>query len=358
MNPRFREHFIEDIALSSNEETAHPIYASFQASEDPRLHMIRVTYKTAMVLSMLEYMLGKQGFQKGFQSFTENHFHKIGSLRNFQYEFEEVFKENNGCISNTSISEKRFEPIQNPSKSKVCFTPPDLDWFFDQWFLQDMELDYALGNLKTQKKEGGDYLTEVEVKKTDQARMPLEVMLTTEDGKKVHQLILGDQKSKTLFFRTKSPAKKVSLDPDEQLLELKEKEILVTGGCGFIGSEITKQLSSIGANVTIIDNLSSGKEEYIKNFSNVKLIKTDLMNSESIPELVKTFGWTIPHPKISNHSSFSHRISTSADGSVKGKYDGRNLSFISLSKKLSTNSWSTAFKFAKLIFSSITRPST
>merc|ERR1711991_569371 len=57
-----------------------------------RLHMIRVTYKTAMVLSMLEYMLGKQGFQKGFQSFTENHWHKIGSLRNFQSEFEKVFK--------------------------------------------------------------------------------------------------------------------------------------------------------------------------------------------------------------------------------------------------------------------------
>ena len=80
---------------------------------------------------------------------------------------------------------------------------------------------------------------------------------------------------------------------DEQLLELKEKEILVTGGCGFIGSEITKQLSSIGANVTIIDNLSSGKEEYIKNFSNVKLIKTDLMNSESMPELVKEKDYVI-----------------------------------------------------------------
>ncbi|MGA0350826.1 MAG: M1 family aminopeptidase [bacterium] len=221
MNPRFREHFIEDMALSNNEETAHPIYASFQASEDPRLHMIRVTYKTAMVLSMLEYMLGKQGFQKGFQSFTENHFHKIGSLRNFQSEFEEVFKENNGCISNTSISEKGSEPKKNPLHSQGCFPIPELDWFFDQWFLQDVELDYALGNLKTQKKEGGDYLTEVEVKKTDQARMPLEVMLTTEDGKKVHQLILGDQKSETLFFTTKSPAKKVSLDPDEQLLESK-----------------------------------------------------------------------------------------------------------------------------------------
>ncbi|MEC8271603.1 MAG: hypothetical protein VX030_04615, partial [SAR324 cluster bacterium] len=221
MNPRFREHFIEDMALSNNEETAHPIYASFQASEDPRLFMIRVTYKTAMVLSMLEYMLGKQGFQKGFQSFTENHFHKIGSLRSFQSEFEEVFKKINGCISDKSISETRSEPKKNPLHSRVCFPVPELDWFFDQWFLQDVELDYALGNLKTQKKEGGDYLTEVEVKKTDQARMPLEVMLTTEDGEKIHQLILGDQKSETLFFRTKSPAKKVSLDPDEQLLESK-----------------------------------------------------------------------------------------------------------------------------------------
>merc|ERR1711991_1242353 len=200
---------------------AHPIYASFQASEDPRLHMIRVTYKTAMVLSMLEYMLSKQGFQKGFQSFTESHWHKVGSLRNFQSEFEEVFKNNNGCFSDTSISEKKSEPKKNSLHPRVCFTLPELDWFFDQWFLQDIELNYALGNLKTQKKEGGDYLTEVEVNKTDQARMPLEVMLTTEDGKKVHQLILGDQKSETLFFTTKSPAKKVSLDPDEQLLESK-----------------------------------------------------------------------------------------------------------------------------------------
>ena len=40
------------------------------------------------------------------------------------------------------------------------------------------------------------------------------------------------------------------------LSELKNKEILVTGGCGFIGSEITKQLSELGSNVTVFDNLS------------------------------------------------------------------------------------------------------
>ena len=80
---------------------------------------------------------------------------------------------------------------------------------------------------------------------------------------------------------------------DEQLTQLSGKQILVTGGCGFIGSEVTKQLSSNGAHVTIIDNLSSGKEEYIKNFPNVKLIQTDLMDSESLPELVKEKDYVI-----------------------------------------------------------------
>ena len=38
----------------------------------------------------------------------------------------------------------------------------------------------------------------------------------------------------------------------------------------------------------------------------------------SILQFSNTIGFTIPQPKISNHSPFSERISTSADGSVKG----------------------------------------
>ena len=68
---------------------------------------------------------------------------------------------------------------------------------------------------------------------------------------------------------------------------LKNKEILVTGGCGFIGSEIIKQLSQIGANVTIIDNLSSGKEKYIQDISNVKLVSADLLDDHAIESVVK-----------------------------------------------------------------------
>ena len=74
---------------------------------------------------------------------------------------------------------------------------------------------------------------------------------------------------------------------DNELSNLKNKEILVTGGCGFIGSEIVKQLSQIGASVTIIDNLSSGKEKYIQGLSNVKLITADLLDRDVIKSAVK-----------------------------------------------------------------------
>ena len=33
----------------------------------------------------------------------------------------------------------------------------------------------------------------------------------------------------------------------------------------------------------------------------------------------------MPHPKISSHFPFSDNISTSAEGSVNGKYEGLNL---------------------------------
>ncbi len=73
----------------------------------------------------------------------------------------------------------------------------------------------------------------------------------------------------------------------EILKELENKEVLVTGGCGFIGSEVTKQLSNAGSKITIIDNLSSGKEEYVKDIAGVSLIKVDLNDKEKIQELVK-----------------------------------------------------------------------
>lgn len=43
----------------------------------------------------------------------------------------------------------------------------------------------------------------------------------------------------------------------------KDVPILVTGGCGFIGSHLVEELVLCGADVTIIDNLSSGNQDNI-----------------------------------------------------------------------------------------------
>ena len=39
------------------------------------------------------------------------------------------------------------------------------------------------------------------------------------------------------------------------------KTVLVTGGASFIGSHLVDELVGLGADVTVVDNLSSGKIE-------------------------------------------------------------------------------------------------
>ena len=50
--------------------------------------------------------------------------------------------------------------------------------------------------------------------------------------------------------------------------ELKEKcrgkKFFVTGGSGFIGSEVVRQISSFGGSIIVYDNFSSGKKKYLK----------------------------------------------------------------------------------------------
>ena len=41
------------------------------------------------------------------------------------------------------------------------------------------------------------------------------------------------------------------------------KKVIVTGGAGFIGSHIVDKLISLGVEVIVLDNLSSGKKENI-----------------------------------------------------------------------------------------------
>ena len=56
--------------------------------------------------------------------------------------------------------------------------------------------------------------------------------------------------------------------------KLKGKSVLVTGGAGFIGTELVRQLLNAGASVTVVDNFANG---LVENLPNVTL--TDIPKS-------------------------------------------------------------------------------
>ena len=61
---------------------------------------------------------------------------------------------------------------------------------------------------------------------------------------------------------------------------MKYSSILVTGGAGFIGSELTRQLCETGARVTVVDNLVNGKRENLTGLpaDQVQLVVEDIRN--------------------------------------------------------------------------------
>jgi UDP-glucuronate decarboxylase len=60
------------------------------------------------------------------------------------------------------------------------------------------------------------------------------------------------------------------------------KKILITGGNGFIGSNLTKLLLKSGHHVTVIDNFYSSKENYVQ-YPNLSFINHDIVNR--IPDI-------------------------------------------------------------------------
>ena len=71
------------------------------------------------------------------------------------------------------------------------------------------------------------------------------------------------------------------------MLNYNEKRILVTGGAGFIGSEVVSQLIKKNAMVTVIDNFSFGKKQYLPKKNNLKIIEGDITDEKVVSRAVK-----------------------------------------------------------------------
>src|SRR5687768_16483351 len=104
-----------------------------------------------------------------------------------------------------------------------------------------------------------------------------------------------------------------------------DRHVLVTGGASFIGSHLVDKLASLGSNVTVVDNLSSGKKENLsESWKKIKFIKKDLeyIGKDEIENIFKdqetvfhlaavhgARGYIATHPAdVSSNFSIDHHV--------------------------------------------------
>ena len=64
-------------------------------------------------------------------------------------------------------------------------------------------------------------------------------------------------------------------------------KVIVTGGAGFIGSEVVSQLLEKKSLVTVLDNFSSGKRQYLPKSKQLKIIKGDIRDEKITAKAIK-----------------------------------------------------------------------
>ncbi len=70
-------------------------------------------------------------------------------------------------------------------------------------------------------------------------------------------------------------------------MRFKDKKVLVTGGAGFVGSNLTDALVKEGAKVTVLDDLFTGQKENISHIDEIEFINGSVTDYELVDKLVK-----------------------------------------------------------------------
>jgi UDP-glucose 4-epimerase len=85
--------------------------------------------------------------------------------------------------------------------------------------------------------------------------------------------------------------------------------VLVTGGAGFIGSNVVDRFVALGHEVAVFDNLSSGRREFVP--SAARLIVGDLADAAAIERCVAEF-----RPEIVDHHAAQIDVRRSVDDPI------------------------------------------
>jgi UDP-glucose 4-epimerase len=74
------------------------------------------------------------------------------------------------------------------------------------------------------------------------------------------------------------------------------KRVCVTGGAGFIGSNVAERLAERGLEVTILDDFSTGRREFLAGWAgagNVRLIEGDVLDQTTLEDALEGCDWVI-----------------------------------------------------------------
>ncbi len=133
--------------------------------------------KAYAVIRMLADLVGAERFQSALRGLTSDYRHRILPAEEFQRAVETVAERN-------------------------------LDWFFQDWVEGNSTARFAIEQVTAR-----DGTVEVVVSRTGEARFPVEVKVTTADGKESVKRMAHDAERQTLVFPSTSPPKRVEIDP-------------------------------------------------------------------------------------------------------------------------------------------------
>ena len=94
---------------------------------------------------------------------------------------------------------------------------------------------------------------------------------------------------------------------------------LVTGGAGFIGSHITKDLVKRGDSVIVLDNLITGKEDNLESVKDdIEFVKDDILNFELLEKLTNNIDGVFHQAALASVQDSYNKPEKYFDVNVKG----------------------------------------
>ena len=71
-------------------------------------------------------------------------------------------------------------------------------------------------------------------------------------------------------------------------LEFSEEKVLVTGGAGFVGSNVVRKLLELNSTVIVLDDFFTGCRENLPKHPNLKVIEGSVSDVKLVRKLVKS----------------------------------------------------------------------